>query len=170
MGDGCLCAGNGGTEEKMSSSKGKVVLVVAWEAETEGGSRTVCCEVDMVDEATAWFFVSAVEVRCRVGDTHSVSEVLTSEGLAGVAEGAKRPAAVRSAREAVELVSGCKCEHDGEWIRHEVLHDGIADGGVRMLIHRLSGEKVVGVFEGGKSMMDVGGDEEAVPINLLCVV
>ena len=100
----------------MCSSEGEVVLVVALEAETEWGSRTVGGEVDVVDEAGAWFFVGTVKVVCGGGDTHGVTQVLTSERLACVAEGAEGPAAGWCARETVELVARCKCKHDGEWV------------------------------------------------------
>ena len=39
-----------------------------------------------------------------------------------------------------------KGEHDRERVGHEVLHDGITDGGVGMLINGFSGEEVVWVF------------------------
>ena len=68
------------------------------------------------------------------------------------------------------MVAGCETKHDGEGIGHEVLHDGITEGGVGMEISSFRGDKVVGVFEFVEAVVDVGGDEETVAVNFLGVL
>ena len=99
-----------------------------------------------------------------------MAKLLASEGLMVVAEGTIGPAAIRCAQEAVELVSGCERKHDGERVVHEVLHDGITESGVRVLIDSFSCEEIIGVLEFCITVVDVGGDEEVVAIDFCGVV
>ena len=68
------------------------------------------------------------------------------------------------------MVTCGESEHDGEGVCHEVLHDGVTENGVHMLIHGFGREEVIGVFEFGISIVDMGGDEKAVTINFCSVV
>ena len=71
---------------------------------------------------------------------------------------------------AVELIAQGESKHDGERVRHEVLHDGITDGCVCVVINSFGGEVVVGVFEFGVAVVNVSGNEEAVAVYLLLVI
>ena len=68
------------------------------------------------------------------------------------------------------MIARGESKYDGEGVRHEVFHDGITDGSVRVVINSFGGEEVVGVFEFGVAVVNVSGNEEAVAIYLLCVV
>ena len=79
--------------------------MVTWEGETERCSSAVGGEVHVVDEAIVWFFVCAVKVRSRCGETHGMTKLLLGEGLARITKGAKRPTAAGYSWEAVELIA-----------------------------------------------------------------